>query len=293
MCEFFEMSRSQLFVYLDDLKRLGVLVNEGRVSSRGTAVRRLNMQALAGQESGIGNTKSPGLGDQESGIDQSKGPGLAVQESGIGDQRSGIGEQESGVGPDPTDTHRHTPTHTDLEKAATCVSVLIQKFTVAENEPPRISGRKEKEQLEALARAGSENFAHAGDAWLRQHPWDSNTKFPFLSFINGFAGYATMKVLADRDAAVEEQKKKVREDTTRFWEARMPVQSITAEYILTLQPDDQEYIAKVNAAVTVSDLPDDAPARSYKINETWSEFKTRLREQQEREDREAAEEFLK
>jgi hypothetical protein len=187
MHEALGMSRSQLFVYLEDLKTLKVLINEGRTTSRGAAARRLNVEALAGQESGIGDTKSPGLGGQESGIDQSKSPGLAVQESGIDDQRSGIGGQESGVGPDRTVTNRHIPTHTDLEKVCVC---LQKRAAIVELNWPMTE--KEATAIEKLGREhGRDRVIAAGRFFLENPPSSVNARtwHPWAAFIGGIHLY--------------------------------------------------------------------------------------------------------
>jgi hypothetical protein len=164
---------------------------------------------------------------------------------------------------------------------------------LAASSPITPAQRKEMERLELLH--GREKFLVAGRSFLKNPPAAVNAKsgFGWSFFISGFEGFVASKIVAEREADSELQNKTERDATNRYWDSKGPLTSMPAEFIETLSAEDQEYIAKVKAAATVSDLPEDAPARSIKLGKLSLEFTTRRHEKQEQEAQEQAEDLFK
>ena len=163
------------------------------------------------------------------------------------------------------------------------VGKLVKGFVQHnDGEPGQISSKQREQLRELLKRHGRETFRGAALVWLKDNPWNSQTTHPFVSFINGFEGYAA-KIAYDKKRAEQKSREAADGDsTTRFWAQKFRIghneKSLdpSGRYLASLPQEDRDYITKVAAANTLADMPPDN-GKNY----TWEEIEFRKRERDE------------
>jgi hypothetical protein len=218
------MCRSTLFNRLAELDELGFLITKGKTSEHGTAIRRLNVDAMLAKMAEFREAKST-IGDKaESRIEGGKVQDSLgkvqdshLPESRIGQAKSRIDEAKSSLGVDPTEDRK---TEKDTEDPATKCSLIGKqvKAPIAEREihyEPQVKKlygqmrvdfyNVEKSQLKISNKQKANLFADINEfgeailpAWsiyLKQmnsaHPWPA---FDFIGNVAGYIAEAAAKV---------------------------------------------------------------------------------------------------
>ena len=318
-----KMSESTVRLYFLDLIKLGLLTNEKRLW-RGNRVRRLNVAALSSSESeALSSSESEvhppkvSLHPPKVTISSSESQSSSAESEASSSESEAIENHVKPVDspvttsfggctalPLNTDNHRH---HREIrerelvveQKPAAMVSdtkAVIEKlsyiFMKKVEQPLRQHKTDPVELARLLKRTKEEPLIEAWKLYLwRTAHWfvgEGKTVCPLYVFLKEARNWLDLVASGERIKDDASLTKAQIAATNRFSDSTTPVARLDPEFIETLSPDELEYIAKVKAAVTVSDLPEEAPARSIDLGKRNLEFSVQRRAKREQEDQEAA-----
>ncbi len=174
------------------------------------------------------------------------------------DRRSGE-YPSTAFGTSSVNTHTH---ESGQDEAAECVCVLLQEATKSIGRDWGITD-DQRRRMEKLAQRDGRNFLRAGRAFLK-HPPDklnNRTTDPWLLFLAGFEKYLLLADEDDAEAARQEAERPKIERAAMLDGRRKSIRleglHLKEEFLASLTDADREYIAKVEAANQVEELPED------------------------------------
>ncbi len=144
------------------------------------------------------------------------------------------------------------------------VGELIKGFVKHNAGKPGGISKTQRQQLADLVKAhGRETFRGAARVWLKDIPWNDKTTHPFLTFINGFEGYAAKPGYDRKEEARKKQQASDGDRASRFWNQKFrntdrgEKLDPGGEYLASLRQEDRDYITKVAAAKNLDEMPPD------------------------------------
>lgn len=102
----------------------------------------------------------------------------------------------------PADKVKNVGEFVDTENRSDVADILKSEFAVQEKELPKMVTKQQVSEMISLAKKhGRENFLRVGRIWLKQAPWNDETKSPFAFFIKNFASYMKLAELEKQKEA--------------------------------------------------------------------------------------------